>query len=90
MAPSCLSENELVCLFSDCLRCWSSVGKKYWRHNHGQELSLGRGCNHKGSIIHELMHALGFWHEQSRPDRNLYVEVLWENIQDGKLKDEFR
>ena len=90
MGPSFLSENELVWLFCDCLRCWSSVGKKYWRQNHGQELSLGRGCNHKGSIIHELMHALGFWHEQSRPDRNLYVEVLWENIQDGKLKDEFK
>ena len=39
--------------------------------------------------MHELMHAVGFWHEQSRPDRNLFVEVLWENIQDGKLKDEF-
>ncbi|XP_074635197.1 uncharacterized protein LOC141893713 isoform X1 [Acropora palmata] len=71
-------------LFVHKYGCWSSVGKKYWRQNHGQELSLGRGCNHKGSIIHELMHALGFWHEQSRPDRNLYVEVLWENIQDGQ------
>ena len=36
--------------------------------------------------MHEIMHAIGFWHEQSRPDRNLYVEVLWENIQDGKFR----
>ena len=49
----------------------------------GQQLSLGKGCNHKGTIMRELMHAVGFWHEQSRPDRNLYVEVLWENIEDG-------
>lgn len=60
--------------------CWSSVGRQFWMTGVGQKLSLGKGCNHKGTIMHELMHAIGFWHEQSRPDRNLYVEVLWENI----------
>ena len=83
----------LVCKFSQSLsiilvyfvlfRCWSSVGKKYWRYDYGQEVSLGKGCNHRGTIMHEIMHAIGFWHEHSRPDRNLYVEVLWENILDG-------
>ncbi|KAL9980001.1 hypothetical protein ACROYT_G008531 [Oculina patagonica] len=62
--------------------CWSPVGRQYWMSGIGQQLSLGSGCNHKGTIMHELMHAIGFWHEQSRPDRNLYVEVLWENIED--------
>ena len=60
------------------------MGKKYWRVNYGQKVSLGGGCNHKGTIMHEIMHAIGFWHEQSRPDRNQYVEVLWENILDGE------
>ncbi|XP_073257348.1 uncharacterized protein [Porites lutea] len=64
--------------------CWSSVGKKYWRYDYGQQVSLGSGCNHRGTVMHEIMHAIGFWHEQSRPDRNLYVEVLWENILDGQ------
>jgi hypothetical protein len=34
-------------------------------------------------ICHELMHALGMWHEQQRADRELYVTINTNNIQQG-------
>ncbi|WP_081465965.1 M12 family metallopeptidase [Stigmatella aurantiaca] len=36
-------------------------------------ISLGQGCEFKSTAVHELMHALGFCHEQSRPDREQFI-----------------
>ncbi len=44
-----------------------------------QLISLPAGCG-LGNTIHEIGHAVGLWHEQSRNDRNLYVTVLYDNI----------
>lgn len=33
--------------------------------------------------MHEMFHALGRWHEQSRPDRDQFVRINEENIQSG-------
>jgi len=61
--------------------CWSYVGKL----GGVQEMSLqSPGCMSVGTIMHEMIHALGFWHEQSRFDRDDFVNILWDNIQPGK------
>jgi len=42
------------------------------------------GCFRSGIIQHELIHVLGFYHEQSRPDRDSHITVNYGNIQSGK------
>uniref|UniRef100_A0A668A3E3 Metalloendopeptidase n=1 Tax=Myripristis murdjan TaxID=586833 RepID=A0A668A3E3_9TELE len=61
--------------------CFSSVGN---RHVGKQRLSIGRNCDRIATIEHEFLHALGFWHEQSRSDRDDYVRIMWDRISEGK------
>uniref|UniRef100_A0A669ERR8 Metalloendopeptidase n=1 Tax=Oreochromis niloticus TaxID=8128 RepID=A0A669ERR8_ORENI len=60
--------------------CYSYIGRRYY----AQELSLQQsGCVYHDTVQHEVLHALGFNHEQTRSDRDQYIRVLWENITPG-------
>jgi len=70
--------------------CWSYIG----RRGGAQTLSLrppdSNSCHclcNVGRILHEMMHALGFYHEHTRPDRDQYIQIKEENVKKGKLKN---
>uniref|UniRef100_W5NIB3 Meprin A subunit n=2 Tax=Lepisosteus oculatus TaxID=7918 RepID=W5NIB3_LEPOC len=71
--------------------CWSYVGD----FHEGQNVSIGERCDTKAIVEHEVLHALGFYHEQSRTDRDDYVKIWWDEIIPGrehnfvKYDDEF-
>jgi hypothetical protein len=62
--------------------CWSYMGRQ--RTSGSQDLSLQNpGCVSQATVIHELLHAVGFAHEQTRPDRDQHVTINYNNIQSG-------
>ena len=67
-----------ICRFYQ-IRCWSFVGDD----RVGQNVSIGARCDTKAIVQHELLHALGFYHEQSRSDRDDYVKIWWDEIEEG-------
>ena len=48
----------------------------------GQSMGGSTSCT-VGTILHEMGHVIGLWHEQTRSDRDTYVEVSFANVIKG-------
>lgn len=57
--------------------CTSYVGRTGGK----QDIWIADSCA-AGSIIHEIGHAIGLFHEHTRPDRDNYIQVQFDNVKD--------
>lgn len=68
-------------LFEPSSGCASFVGRQ--TQEDAQSLWIADSCS-VGSIIHEISHAIGLFHEHTRADRDNYVRIEWDNIIESK------
>jgi len=79
------SDRDYVRIFKG-VGCYSTIGRD---EDNSEMISLGDGCYFEGTIVHELMHTVGFYHEQNRSDRDDFITIHWDNI-DSAYKEEFQ
>uniref|UniRef100_A0A0B7A8H7 Metalloendopeptidase n=1 Tax=Arion vulgaris TaxID=1028688 RepID=A0A0B7A8H7_9EUPU len=84
-SPARSSDSNFVS-FEDGTGCSSYVGMNRGKH----PIALAGGCRQKGVIAHEIGHAVGFYHEQNRPDRDDYITIQYDNIISPNLNHNFQ
>ena len=76
ISPASSTDRDYIMVKKSSYGCYSRVGTQ----GGSQELILGNGCYTQRTIIHIFGYALGLYPEQSRPDRDQYVEIIPNNI----------
>lgn len=81
--PRTASDYYFIRFRSDTQGCWSLVGRQTDRAGQGQDVSIGTGCANLNVVVHEIGHVIGFFHEQSRSDRDHHIDIIWNNVLPG-------
>lgn len=76
------TEDDFIIFNNDESGCWSKVGSI----GGPQTINLQKPCfNVIGTIIHEILHAVGLFHEQNRSDRDEFIGIVTKNIRKKSL-----
>ncbi|XP_049280522.1 astacin-like [Anopheles funestus] len=73
-------ESEYVTIKNNGEGCYSYVGRDSDPAYNTLNLQTPGCMNSVSTPVHELMHAIGFMHEQSRPDRDTYIQFFPQNL----------
>lgn len=76
-------ERDYILFTSKEETCFSHIGLVGGR----QIVNLGKLCARLGTVEHEMLHVLGVIHEHSRPDRDQYIKVNYDNIKSTNFHD---
>lgn len=77
------NQRDYINIIDDEVGCHSFLGRKLGGGE--QILLLGKGCKKVGIAIHELMHAIGFFAEHQRTDRDEHIVIIEDNITPNSL-----
>lgn len=70
---------------TDYIRFVEAAGCASWVGRQGGEQTINASNNCSiGNMMHEILHAAGLWHEQSRCDRDDFVTIYWNNISNNR------
>lgn len=78
LRPRTAADRDYVLFRDNGSGCSSFLGRIGGR----QEIHITEGCG-QGGVVHEILHAAGFYHEQSRGDRDDFVTIAFNEISPG-------
>ncbi|MBX3192247.1 MAG: M12 family metallopeptidase [Labilithrix sp.] len=83
LRPRTPADNDFVVFRDNGDGCSSFLGRIGGR----QDIQVTDGCQ-QGGVVHEILHAAGFFHEQSRGDRDEFITIAFNEISRG-FEDNF-